>query len=381
MSAMASFKVQDKVFAADTSIVERGSFEVRSVPRPYRVEWLEAQDTFAEVRAIMSANPGNLLLADKKVLGLHPGAPEGEKVLTGVAGEDFKTLEGATRVIDFLMSHGFTKGETLSVVGGGIMQDIGGFAAALYKRGVPWTLFPTTLLSMCDSCIGGKTGVNYSGAKNQLAIFSAPRRVVLNPYFLKTLDRRDLASGMGEILKLFIIGGGEFMELYARLVRNGFPGSFEDFRPLILNSLSIKRAVVEEDEFEVDHRRSLNYGHTVGHAVESLTDYAIPHGQAIAIGMITVNELACRRGLLERGACAGMRKLALELVDDNSLKAMRALQADRLLETMQKDKKAVGGSVFMVLPRTAGETVFIRERLDDKFRMEMSDIVRREFQS
>jgi len=382
LNSSAFFCVQGRRFAADTSLAERDSFEVRSLPRPYKVSWSEDKDVFSGIREFMSGNAASLLLADGKVLSLHGASlPRGERVLDFSAAEDSKTMDGAARVLHFLAANGITKGGALIVAGGGIAQDVGGFAAGMYKRGVPLILYPTTLLAMCDSCIGGKVSLNYSGAKNQLGLIYAPREVVINPHFLRTLDRRDLLSGMGEILKTFIIGGEEFLELYARRVKDGMPGRFEDFRALILCSLSVKRAVVEGDEFELDHRRALNYAHTAGHAVEALSGYAVPHGQAVAAGMIIMNEFSCRRGLMKREESSRFRTLALELLDAASLKALRALPAGDLTGPMRKDKKSLSEDVFLVLQKSAGETVFLRERLDDSFRAEMADIVRREFQS
>jgi len=381
MSAGADFLVQGRKFTARTDMADLSEFEVRSVPRPYKVTWSDEKDTFAGVRSIMEQNTGNVLFGDRKVFGLHAGGHLPSRTMQVSATEEFKALDGVTDLIDFLMKGGFTKGEKLVVVGGGIMEDVGAFAGAVYKRGIRWCYFPTTLLSMCDSCIGGKTGINHAGAKNQLALFSAPAQVVINPNFLRTLDKRDCMSGMGEILKLFVTGGPHFMALYKSRVKDGLPSDFSHYKDLILSSLSIKRAVVEYDEFELDHRRSLNYGHTVGHVVEALSGYAIPHGQAVSIGMIIVNELAVRRGLLGRAECDDIKRLAFEIVDSDSMKAMRSLSTANILDLLQKDKKAVSGSVALVLIKTAGDTVFVKANLDAAFKRELDDIVKTEFQS
>lgn len=381
MSKGADFLIQGRKFTAGTDILDLAEFEVRSVPRPYKVVWTEEPETFAGVRSLMGENPANVLFGDEKVFSLHAGGKLPDRTLSAKATEEFKTLAGVTSLVDFLMKGGFSKGEKLVVVGGGIMEDIGAFSGAVYKRGIRWHYFPTTLLSMCDSCIGGKTGINHAGAKNQLALFSAPAQVVINPNFLKTLDKRDCMSGMGEILKLFVTGGPHFVELYKKTVKNGLPAEFSSYKSLILSSLSIKRAVVEYDEFELDHRRSLNYGHTIGHVIEALSGYAIPHGQAVSIGMIIVNELAVSRGLLARAECDGIKKMAFEILDPESLRVMRSLSTSNILDLLQKDKKTVSGSVFLVLIRTAGDTVFVKTNLDAEFKQELDAIVKGEFQS
>src|SRR5437899_2411815 len=141
-------------------------FQVRSTPRPYRVIWDGQTNPGLFLQRILDQNPRNLLLIDQKVSELNRAKFQvnAERVFQAQAKEEFKTMAGVTVVIEFLQKNGFSKGETLAVVGGGIIQDVGAFASACYKRGIPWVYFPTTLLSMCDSCIGGKAGINHGGA-------------------------------------------------------------------------------------------------------------------------------------------------------------------------------------------------------------------------
>ena len=153
---------------------------------------------------------------------------------------------------------------------------------------------------MSDSCIGGKAGVNYKGAKNQLALFSAPNEVIINPSFINTLEKKDIQSGLGEILKLYITGGPAMLSTYDRCIKNGTIVNKDDAKSLIMGALAIKKAVIELDEFELNIRKALNYGHTLGHAIESISNYAIPHGVAVVVGMMLVNQMSCERGLLAR---------------------------------------------------------------------------------
>ena len=192
-----------------------------------------------------------------------------------------KGIDKVLRVCEDLLVYGFDKGHTLIVIGGGIVQDIGAFTAKVYKRGINWVFVPTTLLSQCDSCIGGKTALNHLNYKNQLALFSAPNKVIIDTEFLNTLQPQDITSGYGEIVKLFLTGGSWYVDQFDEFTRE----------EAIFHALSIKKAVVECDEFEDNERKSLNYGHSFGHVIESMTDYAIPHGTAVMLGIDIINKI------------------------------------------------------------------------------------------
>lgn len=192
------------------------------------------------------------------------------------ATEQNKTIFSSLELMDKLSSMGLTKKNKIVIVGGGITQDVGSLCAALYKRGVPWVFFPTTLLSMCDSCIGSKMGVNHNGAKNQIGLFYPPKAVYINTKYLDTLKSSDISSGMGEILKLYQIGGIKF-------------DPNKPLETMIRESLLVKKSIIEYDEFEKTIRQSLNYGHTFGHVIEVISEYTIPHGEAVIWGMLLVN--------------------------------------------------------------------------------------------
>ena len=247
----------------------------------------------------------------------------------------------------------------------------------MYKRGIPWVFFPTTLLSMCDSCIGGKTGINYHHAKNQLALFSAPRRVTICTDFLRTLAPREIKSGLGEILKLFITGGSELLSLFPSYVTTqGDVKDFNSFKPLILGALGVKKQIVEKDEFELDLRKSLNYGHTLGHAIEVLSNYQIPHGQAVTMGVLLVNQLSCRRGLLSASDCAFIKSLSTHLFKTSSLSKDMVKELPLLL---LKDKKAIGKEVNFVFIKKPGETIFVKLEVNPALTQEIMDIMKEEF--
>lgn len=375
-----TFKIEDKEFSVSSDLINADSFEVKSVPRPYPVIWDEQEKPYDIINKVMSKNANNILFIDDNVYKIYDQylqAPK-SKIFSAEATEDFKSLNGVVSLVEFLQKNQFTKGETLVVVGGGIVQDIGAFVGACYKRGIPWTYIPTTLLSMCDSCIGGKAGINHNNAKNQLALFSAPSQVIINPVFLKTLNHRDIKAGLGEILKLHITGGKKFLEGYVRHIRNATALNYGAYKPLILGALNVKKVVIEVDEFELSYRKGLNYGHTLGHAIEVLSNYHIPHGQAVVIGMIIVNELSNRRSMLSDVEKALLNKLLFELLEPDIMHGISTLELGDLIK---KDKKTSGGIVTFIILQSIGDMRFLSVNLDSLLMEQISQIIKETFNS
>src|SRR3990167_156510 len=373
---MNSFTINGKTF---TSAYLHGlnSFQVKSALKPYVIYWDESDNPFQRINALLKENSNNVLLIDENVLRLYQSflTVELSQIFSVNASESFKTLESVTALLDFLCQRDFTKDEKLIVVGGGIIQEIGAFVGTCYKRGIKWVHFPTTLLSMSDSCLGGKIGINYKGVKNQIALFGTPTAVVIHPFFLQSLTEEALRSGLGEILKSCIIGGEAFLSIYQQCVQQGKVHSLHDYKILVLNALSIKRAIVEEDEFELNHRRSLNYGHTLGHAIEVMSDYAITHGLAVTLGMIVANELSYRRNLLKLSQKERLNKLCRELLPDTMGKCMQAISFHNLLPLLQKDKKAESRHVSFVMMKEIGDIHFIKLLLNNDLLNEIEQIV------
>ena len=371
------FTVEENTYGIPSDYAQRTSFSVKSCPRPYDVVWDTAEKPQDAIIQVFNENPKNILVVDRNVYDLYlkNEGLDASRIYFIDATEEHKTMQIVLDLASFLETRRFTKGEKLIAVGGGITEDIAAFIGAAYKRGIYWELFPTTLLSMCDSCIGGKTGINYNKAKNQMALFSAPRRVVINQNFLKTLHPREIKSGLGEILKLSVTGGKALVDRYASLVENGKVKAYEYFRPLILGALWVKKAIVEDDEFELNLRRSLNYGHTIGHAVEVLTNYAVPHGQAVALGMIVVDKLSANRGLLDEQNRLYIKKLAQELL---SADQTACIHTQGLLDLIQKDKKTIGNKTNFVVMTDLGKTVFLPVELSADVQKELTEIIEKE---
>lgn len=382
MKEIAKFSIENETFAVSSNVENAGNQEliVQSAPQPYKAIFSDQKDPFIDIHALLTGN-NNCLLVDEKVFDLYKGGLKFDpgKVFKAPATEDFKTMDGVMEVLNFLQCNNFTKGETLIVVGGGIIQDVGAFVAACYKRGVKWVYYPTTLLSMADSCIGSKSSINYGNAKNQLGLFSAPREVIINPNFLKTLEFVDLQSGLGEILKLLAIGGKNFLNIYMQYVKYGRVDDFGNYAKLIAAALSVKRAVIEADEFEFGHRKSLNYGHTLGHAIESLSNYEISHGQGVVIGMMLVNELSNKHNLFEDVENAQLKQLCFELLNEKVISLVHHLDIGKLKLLISKDKKTEGGVATFVVLRAFGKVEFLKLPIDQSLLDEISVIIKENF--
>lgn len=368
-----SFRIDTTDLSLSAGMLQTQEFTVASTPRPYKVTLDACDDPCVSIQAELAQQPKNILIIDQNVYALygkHLHWPD-DRIFQVPATEAFKGMDGVMALYDFLHQHQITKGETLVVVGGGITQDISGFVAATYKRGLNWIYFPTTLLAMSDSCIGGKAGVNYRGSKNQLALFSSPQAVRINTAFLRTLAAKDIQSGLGEILKLCITGGNHLVEFFQQSVQSGTVNHFDNFKSLIMCALAVKRAVIEVDEFEQNIRKGLNYGHTIGHVIEAMTDYAIPHGIAVVIGMMIVNQLSFEQALLGADAFHKLNKICFDLVDADSRQLLATLNTQDMMSRLQQDKKVSGDKVMLIMLYAPGQLGFVQCTMDESLKQRL----------
>ncbi|MDA8099178.1 MAG: 3-dehydroquinate synthase [Nitrospiraceae bacterium] len=277
-------------------------------------------------------------------------------------GEQYKNLDWANAIYTALLINAFDRRSPLVALGGGVIGDLTGFAAATFMRGVPFIQIPTTLLSMVDSSVGGKTGVNHAMGKNMIGAFYQPKLVLMDVDVLRTLPREEFLSGMAEVIKYGVIWD---RELFAFLEKNREKILAQEQGPLthiISRSCEIKADVVSKDEREGGLRAILNFGHTVGHAVETLENYAIRHGEAVAIGMVYASRLAHRIGLCDGHVAEKVEGLISAYGLPTSLSRLkRRPTVLQLTDTMMVDKKAEGGKVRFVLPKKIGEAVISRD--------------------
>lgn len=283
-------------------------------------------------------------------------------------GENRKTLATCEKVYDALLHQQADRHTLLLCLGGGVVTDLGGFVASTYKRGIDYINIPTTLLGMADAAIGGKTGVNYQGTKNIVGVFNHPARIVLDPAFLKTLDDRQWLNGYAEVVKHALIADHSFWE---QLQSYDLPRQLDE-RELIQNASSIKQRIVEEDQKENGKRKLLNFGHTVGHAIESYfmeTNDPFLHGEAVAAGMICEAYLST---IQEKLGSDKLHAISDYLNSIYSLPPLPEGAYPQLLELMHQDKKNRGGVIKITLLQTIGRAKFdvdcdegsIREALD-----------------
>jgi len=333
--------------------------QVHSSPRNYTVAF-SRDDSGRSVASELDANPGSALVCDEKVFKLYLEniSIDQSRIFRAPATENFKTMDGVLKLVDFFDDLRISKSSLIVVAGGGIIQDVAAFACAMYKRGIDWTFFPTTLLSMCDSCIGAKANVNYRNGKNQLGLFTAPGKVIINPGFLETLSEFDIRSGLGEILKLFIMGGEKYLGIYESFTKEDSEPRIENYLEMIIHALSLKIAVIQEDEFELDSRKILNYGHTIGHAVESLSNYSIPHGQAVALGISVVNDISVEHGMLSAVSRDMIKRLIAGLIGRNP--EYGDFDEKKFKDLILRDKKTRGGIVTFAALKKPGEMFLLK---------------------
>ena len=270
-------------------------------------------------------------------------------------GEQTKTLGTVAKVLDALARNKFERQSLLLALGGGVIGDITGFAAAIYQRGIPFVQVPTTLVAQVDSSVGGKTGVDHRLGKNLIGAFYQPRAVLIDPFTLRTLPGREWIAGLAEVIKYGIIDDEGFFAFLEQEIPRLLKLKKEPVLQMIKRSCEIKAEVVAADERESNRRRVLNYGHTIGHALETLSGYrGLIHGEAVGIGLVQEADLACHMGLCGRDVVERIRTLVRRagLSDDVSPSSF-----SRLWSAMQHDKKVVGGQVVGVWPVQIGEVI------------------------
>ncbi|ERP31556.1 3-dehydroquinate synthase [Chitinivibrio alkaliphilus] len=272
-------------------------------------------------------------------------------------GEAYKTQEAIQDILTYLLEHRLDRKTVIVAFGGGVVGDMAGFAASIFLRGVPYVQLPTTLLSMVDSSVGGKTGVNHPMGKNLIGSFYQPQFVWISTTYLKTLPPKEYQAGCGEILKYGFIGGSDsfaFMENSFLALLGGDP---HILREAIRRSVEIKARIVSEDEREHGTRALLNLGHTFGHAFEHELGFGnILHGEAVFWGILCAIELAIQQGLVSEEDSQRLRKCAAEIPRPSLPYTPKATD---LYEAMKSDKKVSKGEIRFVLPRTLGTSEII----------------------
>jgi len=271
------------------------------------------------------------------------------------AGERYKTLNSIQKLYDVALENRLERSATMVALGGGVIGDMTGFAAATWLRGINVVQVPTTLLAMVDSAIGGKTGVNHPNGKNLIGAFHQPRLVLIDPEVLKTLPVREFRAGMAEVIKYGVIWDAE---LFAQMEASKNLNQLRYIKPELLNEILIrscqaKADVVSKDEKEGGLRAILNYGHTIGHAIESLTGYRlVNHGEAVAIGMVAAGQIAVNLGMWQQEETDHQNTIIQKAGLPTQIPA--GVDIEAIIDALQLDKKVKAGKVRFVLPTQIG---------------------------
>lgn len=308
---------------------------------------------------IVDANVSRLYAAKLATILAH------RNVIVIEATEENKSIERIIPVIERLVADGIRRDRVLVAIGGGIIQDITCFIASTLLRGIPWKFVPTTLLAQADSCIGSKSSINLGATKNILGTFNPPREIFICTDFLDTLERKDIHSGIGEILKVHAIDSVAAFDQaaadYERMLAD---------RTVLLayiqSALLIKRRYIELDEFDRGARNIFNYGHSFGHAIESATNFLVPHGIAVSMGMDMANHIAAKRGILPESRYLAMRSVLRKNYADY---AGVNIHIEPLLGALLKDKKNSSTQLGLIFP--TGDNAKIERAAvapDDTFR-------------
>lgn len=320
---------------------------IQSSTKTYRVNIME---NFEAAESLI-VDEKTFVIIDKKVyesykMRLFADIPA-EKIYILEALEENKTIETALSICEIMTGIQAKRNVKLISFGGGIVQDITGFVSSILYRGISWTFFPTTLLAACDSCIGGKTSLNYKSYKNLLGTFYPPDEINICTPFFRTLSERDFLSGLGEVVKFNVMfgeSGIEKMEDNIGALLSGEEGRLKEF---VESSLSFKKTFIEEDEFDRGVRIHLNFAHTFGHAFETISGYLIPHGTAVAMGMIVADRISLERGWLTQNQVTRVENVLWKIIHID--KDHVNINMDDVIDAIHKDKKQVGAELTAVL--------------------------------
>jgi 3-dehydroquinate synthase len=272
-------------------------------------------------------------------------------------GERTKSLRTVSRILDELVRRKFERQSTLLALGGGVVGDLAGFAAAIYLRGIPFVQIPTSLVAQVDSSVGGKTGVDHQLGKNLIGAFHQPRSVLIDTATLRTLPAREWIAGLAEVIKYGVIDDATFFDFLDRNIERIVHYDEEAVSRVITRSCEIKAQVVAQDERESGRRRILNFGHTIGHALEAASGYrGLVHGEAVAIGMVQEADLARYLGLCGMDVVERIRHIVQAAGLPHALPRISFV---KLWSAMQSDKKVLHGTVYCVLPKRIGDVAIV----------------------
>ena len=280
--------------------------------------------------------------------------------------ENAKNYLKISYIIKKALKKNIKRDSVILAIGGGVVQDISGFIASILFRGIKWNFIPTTVLAQCDSCIGGKTSINFDKYKNQLGNFYPPQKIFLDVNFLNTLKVRDIKSGLGEMAHYYLVSNLNDWQFYKKNLERVIQKNFNKniMRSLIFKSLRIKKKIIEKDEFDKGSRLILNYGHTFGHAIEKITNYKIPHGMAVAHGINMSNFFSLQYKFISKKI---FEEIACQMGKIVNLSDLKKINVKHFLDIVKKDKKNKKNNIRLILTRGFGKMFIYNIDNDLKF--------------
>lgn len=304
-----------------------------------------------------------VIVSNKKIFTLYGNIPSQNLKKLGYQplhfligdGEKYKTLATAEKLFTFLIEQRLERRDALIALGGGVVGDLTGFVAATYLRGIDYIQIPTSLLAQIDAAIGGKTAVNHKKGKNLIGAFHQPKLVIVDPNVLITLPKRELVAAIYEVIKYGVIADEKLFYLLEKEKNNILARNIELLTEIIISCCKAKAGIVSRDEHESGERQILNFGHTIGHALETITNYKhFKHGEAVGYGMIAATLISNQLNLINDEQT---RKIISLVKGYSKLPSVKGISLETLLEIMRQDKKSLAGQLTFVLPEQIGRVI------------------------
>ncbi len=341
--------------------MNRFPFSVNSFPRNYIVSTINNIEDYSALVV-----KSDFIIIDKNIERLYPLALDIQAYVFRISAlENEKNLDTVLRLINKLIDNNISKGSNVIAIGGGIIQDISAAACALFRRGQPFTYLPTTTLGQLDSCVGAKCALNTDKAKNIIGLFSAPKKVIIPLFMISSMPVNEHRAGLSEMLRLCLTASNHALYKYINLLDDVLDSktiNLESYENALRLSLSIKKSVVEFDEYEKDVRRSMNYGHTFGHAIEKLVAFQMPHGLAVLLGIHMSNTFAYYNKIMNETCYLEISEAIEKTLKgiNGDFNYLNKLKAENIIEQFKFDKKGDGVSVPLIMIEKPGKMVFYK---------------------
>ena len=345
--------------------MQRDSININSKVCNYTVKWMNLNDDILK----QAIDNSHAIVIDSKVYDLYadkmPIIKAKKNIFKIEVKEETKTPYLSLEICDFLLECGFKRNQTLLAIGGGTIQDLSTFAASIMFRGIKWIFVPTTLLAQADSCIGGKSSLNIGKWKNQIGNFYPPHEIFMISDFLQTLEDVEIRSGIGEIIKVHFLSGekmaGKMVSAMDKIFKNK-----KILDDVIHGALMYKAKIIIEDEFDRGVRLKFNYGHSFGHAFEAGSDFALPHGLAVGVGMDCANYVALKQGRISNKAYEIMK---IAILKNLRFEDRVKLDVSVFFDALKHDKKNIDNEYCFILPVSFGDVdkIFVpmNQEIDD----------------